>query len=198
MTEQVSLYPVFLKLAGRRVLVVGGGPVASSKLAALVAAGALVHVVAPDVVPEVAATGVSISRREFAPTDLDDVWFVVAAATPEVNRRVADAAETRRVFVNAVDDLASASAYLGGVVRKGGVTLAISTDGRAPALAGLLREGLEAVLPDELQSWHATARAVRHDWLRDGVPMQARRPLLLQAINRLYEPVRRDAEELLS
>jgi uroporphyrin-III C-methyltransferase/precorrin-2 dehydrogenase/sirohydrochlorin ferrochelatase len=195
MTDHASLFPVFLKLAGRRVLVVGGGPVASSKLAALVAAGAVVHLVAPEVVPEIAALGVSIARREFEPADLDDAWFVVAAATPAVNRQVADAAESRHLFVNAVDDLASASAYLGGVVRKAGVTLAISTDGRAPALAGLLREGLEAVLPDDLEQWHAIAQAIRQDWLRDGVPMEARRPLLLQAINRQYEPERRDAGE---
>jgi siroheme synthase-like protein len=103
-----------------------------------------------------------------------------------VNRQVADAAESRHVFVNAVDDLASASAYLGGVVRKAGVTLAISTDGSAPALAGLLREGLEAVLPDDLEQWHDVARQARQDWKLAGVPMEARRPLLLDAINRLY------------
>ena len=195
MTDRESLFPVFLKLAGRRVLVVGGGPVASSKLAALVGAGAVVHVVAPDVVPEIVALGVAISRRQFVASDLDDAWFVVAAATPEVNRQVADAAESRQVFVNAVDDLASASAYLGGVVRKAGVTFAISTDGRAPALAGLLREGLETLLPDDLEAWQTTARDARRDWLRDGVPMPARRPLLLRAINRLYEPSDRDVEE---
>ncbi len=194
MTDRASLFPAFLKLAGRRVLVVGGGPVASSKLAALVGAGAVVHVVAPDVVAEIAALGVAISRRPFVDADLDDAWFVVAAATPEVNRRVADAAEPRRVFVNAVDDLASASAYLGGVVRKGGVTVAVSTDGRAPALAGLLREGLEAVLPDDLARWQSAAQAARLDWRRDGVPMEARRPLLLEAINGLYES-RRDTVE---
>ena len=60
----------------------------------------------------------------------------MAAAPPEVNREVAAAAEERRLFVNAVDDPAHASLYLGGVVRRGGVTAAISTDGRAPALAG--------------------------------------------------------------
>ena len=60
---------------------------------------------------------------------------------------MAAAADARQVFVNAVDDPANASAYLGGVVRRGGVTLAISTDGHAPALAGLLREGLDALLP---------------------------------------------------
>jgi uroporphyrin-III C-methyltransferase/precorrin-2 dehydrogenase/sirohydrochlorin ferrochelatase len=197
MTERESLFPAFLKLAGRRVLVVGGGPVAASKLAALVAAGAVVHVVAPDVVPAIVERGVEVARREFVPADLDGAWFVVAAATPEVNRQVADAAESRHVFVNAVDDLASASAYLGGVVRKGGVTLAISTDGRAPALAGLLREGLESVLPDDLAKWQKAADAARRDWKAAGVPMEARRPLLLQAINRLYETSPHDAAESL-
>ena len=184
--SQPALYPAFLKSAGRRVLVVGGGPVAASKLAALVAAGARVRVVAPEVTPEIDTYGVEIERRGFDAPDLDGVWFVVAAATPEVNRQVADAAESRHVFVNAVDDLASASAYLGGVVRKAGVTLAISTDGSAPALAGLLREGLEAVLPDDLEQWHDVARQARQDWKSAGVPMEARRPLLLDAINRLY------------
>jgi uroporphyrin-III C-methyltransferase/precorrin-2 dehydrogenase/sirohydrochlorin ferrochelatase len=187
MTDSPALYPVFLKVAGRRVLVVGGGPVAASKLAALVAAGAIVRVVAPAVVPEIAAHGVAIERREFAVSDLDDAWFVVAAATPDVNRQVADAAESRRVFVNAVDDLASASAYLGGIVRKAGVTVAISTDGRAPALAGLLREGLETLLPDDLANWQQAADEARREWKAAGVPMEERRPLLLQAINRLYE-----------
>ena len=195
MTDRMSLFPVFLKLAGRRVLVVGGGPVAASKLAALVAAGAVVHVVAPEVVPAISEHGVEVQRRQFVPADLDGVWFVVAAATPEVNRQVADAAESRHVFVNAVDDLASASAYLGGVVRKGGVTLAISTDGRAPALAGLLREGVETLLPDDLAKWQEAADAARRAWKADGVPMEARRPLLLRAINRLYATGPHDAAE---
>ncbi len=194
--SQPALYPAFLKIAGRRVLVVGGGPVAASKLAALVAAGARVRLVAPAVVEDIDGDGVEIERRAFAASDLDDVWFVVAAATPEVNRQVADAAESRHVFVNAVDDLASASAYLGGVVRKAGVTLAVSTDGSAPALAGLVREGLEAVLPDDLEQWHEVARQARQDWKAAGVPMEARRPLLLDAINRLYSARRGPGAEV--
>jgi uroporphyrin-III C-methyltransferase/precorrin-2 dehydrogenase/sirohydrochlorin ferrochelatase len=181
-----TLYPVFLKLRDRDVLVVGGGPVAASKLAALAAAGARVRVVAPEVSADIEALGVPIARRVFEPADLDGAWFVVAAAPPHVNREVARAAEARNVFVNAVDDVASASAYLGGVVRKGGVTLAISTDGRAPALAGLLREGLEAVLPDDLDRWTTTAEDVRPGWIRNRVPMGSRRGLLLDALNRLY------------
>jgi hypothetical protein len=84
---------------------------------------------------------ITITQRPFEPADLDGVWLVVAAATPEVNRQVAEVAETRRVFVNAVDDPANASAFLSGVVRRDGVTLAISTSGQAPALVALLREG---------------------------------------------------------
>ena len=188
----MAVFPVFLKLEGRRVLVVGAGPVAASKLRPLVDAGARVTVVAPRVVreiEEIAATAsrMEIVRRPFEPGDVDGVWYVVAAAPPEVNRAVAQAAESKCLFVNAVDDLESASAYAGAIVQKAGVTIALSTDGEAPALAGLVREALEALLPDELDRWMACAQSARREWLAQGVPMPERRPLLLQALNELYE-----------
>jgi len=183
------LFPAFLKLQGRRVVVVGGGPVAASKLAALQAAGAQVLVVAPEICDAIRAADVEIIQRTFAPADLDLAWFVVAAAPPDVNRLVAQEAERRQIFVNAVDDPSNASVYLGGVVRRPGVTLAISTDGAAPALAGLLREALDHMLPDDvtLGMWNARAREIRQTWRTRGVPMEARRPELLQALNALYE-----------
>ena len=181
------LFPVFLKLHGRRVLLVGGGPVARGKLAGLLEAGARVTVVAPDVRPEIEADDVTVLPRAFTPADLDGAWLVVAAAPPEVNRAVAAAAEDRGVFVNAVDDPAPASAYTGGVFRRGGVTIAVSTEGRAPALAGLLREALEAVIPAEVASWVDEARRLRERQKAEGVPIGRRRPLLLEALNRLYE-----------
>jgi uroporphyrin-III C-methyltransferase/precorrin-2 dehydrogenase/sirohydrochlorin ferrochelatase len=181
-----DLFPIFLKLAGRPVLLVGGGLVAASKLAALKQAGAKVTVIAPRVAKVIAAARVRVLRRRFRASDLDGQWLVIAAATPSVNRQVARAAAPRQVFVNAVDDPAHASAYLGGVLRRAGVTLAVSTDGHAPALAGLLREGLEAVLPDNLDRWLATARRERRKWKARRVPMHERRPQLLHALNRLY------------
>ncbi|HVZ74194.1 MAG TPA: uroporphyrinogen-III C-methyltransferase [Polyangia bacterium] len=185
-----SLYPLFLKLADRDVLVVGAGPVGTAKARALVEAGARVTVVAPDASDEIradaAAGRLALSLRAFVATDVEGAWLVVAAATGEVNRAVAAAAEARRTFVLAVDDPPAASAYGAGVVRRGGVTLAVSTDGRAPALAGLLREGLEAVLPDDLDAWTAAAERARVAWKAAGVPMAERRPLLLDALNRLY------------
>jgi uroporphyrin-III C-methyltransferase / precorrin-2 dehydrogenase / sirohydrochlorin ferrochelatase len=224
MPQTTALFPAFLKLAGRRVLVVGAGPVAASKLRALIDARASVTIVAPEIsdamraelescptaedsqVPAAQAfspasmaeapvaqafrpapAAPTIVQRTFQPSDLDDVWFVVAAAPHAVNRAVAEAAEARRLFVNAVDDPPNASMYLGGVVRRDGVTVAISTNGRAPALAGLLREGFDELLPGDLGTWMRVADGERVRWKATGVAMEERRPQLLRAINNLYE-----------
>jgi uroporphyrin-III C-methyltransferase / precorrin-2 dehydrogenase / sirohydrochlorin ferrochelatase len=181
------LFPTFLKLGGRNVLLVGGGPVAAGKLRGLLDAGAIVKIVAPNIVLEIASAPVETVLRPFEPADLDGVSFVVAAAPPEVNRQVAALAHARGIFVNAVDDIESASAYAGAVLRRAGVTIAISTEGDAPALAGLVREALESLLPEDLDDWMACAREARRQWLAAGVPMAERRPLLLHALNALYE-----------
>jgi siroheme synthase-like protein len=196
-----DLLPLFLNLTGRDVVLVGAGRVAAGKLRQLLAAGARVRIVAPEIGDEITAIGrdperaalhvneqaaLHIAERGFAPADLDGAWLVVAAATPDVNRLVAEAAEARRLFVNAVDDPPNASAYLSGVVRRDGVTVAISTSGDAPALTALLREGLDALLPRDLGAWMACARTERAAWRRDGVPMDDRKPRLLRALNDLY------------
>ena len=119
------------------------------------------------------------------PSNLDGAWFVTAAATPEVNRAVREAAEARGVFVNAVDDPANATAYLGGTIKRGGVTVAFSTAGQAPALAGLLREAFDELVPPT-SARGPSAQALSRAQRADGVPMAERRPQLLDALNRLY------------
>ena len=199
-----ELLPLFLNLTGRQVLLVGGGRVAAAKLRQLIAVGARVRVVAPEISDDIElvarpfqgrdrgaespAPPVELTRRPFVPFDLDDAWLVVAAATPEVNREVADAANQRRLFVNAVDDPANASAYMSGVVRRDGVTIAISTSGDAPALAALLREAIERLLPHDLRTWMELARRQRIIWRRERIPIDERKPLLLDALNDLYPP----------
>jgi siroheme synthase-like protein len=181
------LYPAFLKLRGRKVLLVGGGAVAAAKLDGLLAAGALVTVVAPEIGSALERPGVTVHRRRFEARDLDGVWWVVAAAPADVNREVQAAAELRQLFVNAADDPAHATAYLGSIVRRDDVAVAISTGGRAPALAALLREALDAWLPHDIDTWMSAADEARRQWKAQGVPMERRRPLLLETLNRLYE-----------
>ena len=186
-----ALFPLFLKLGGRPVLLVGGGPVATAKARALAQAGARVTIVAPAVTPELeslaAARGWQVQVRSFAAADLEGAWLAIAAAPAEVNRAVGEAAEAARVFVVAVDDPAASTAYGAGVVRRAGVTIAISSGGDAPALTGLLREGIEAVLPHDLDAWMEEARRARLVWRAEGVPMAERRPRLLAALNRIYD-----------
>jgi len=187
-----SLLPLFLKLHHRKVVLVGGGTVAASKIEALLGSGAEITVVAPAIHQRIRATAVTIVTRGFTPSDLDGAWLAVAAATPAVNREVRTAGEARRIFVNAVDDPETASAFTGGVFRRGPVTIAVSTGGAAPALAGLVREGLEALVPEDIEDWVREARALRRSQRAEGVPPAERRPLLLQALNELYA---RSAEE---
>ncbi len=180
------LFPVFLDFVDRQVLVVGGGPVATAKTARLLEAGARVVVVAPCITAELEHLPVTIVRREFEPADLDAAWYVVSAAPAEVNARVMAEATKRRVFVNAVDDPAHATAFAGSGFKRGPVTVAISTGGEAPALARVMREGLEQLVGRDVEDWTSMAARLRTDWKRAGVPMQERRDALLDAIAHLH------------
>ena len=187
--KEGRLFPLFLELAGRPVVVVGAGPVGTDKALRLVEAGAAVTVIAPAASAEIAAAAAAGAlrwlERPFAPADLDEAWLAVAATgLPEVNAAVARAGAARRVFVNAVDDPARASAYAAAVLRRGPVTVAISSGGRAPALCRLLREALEELLPTSAETgeWLALAERLRSGWRRAGTPMADRRRLLLDAL----------------
>lgn len=182
-----KLLPLFLNLTGRAVLLVGGGPVAAAKLRQLLAVEADVRVVAPAVCQEIRDARVVIAERPFNAADLDGICLVIAAATPAVNRIVAEAATARGVFVNAVDDPDNATAFMGGVVCRGDFTIAVSTGGRAPALASLAREALDEILSDDVSTWTAEAERLRRSWRIRNVPLNERKPLLLEALNRRYE-----------
>lgn len=183
------LYPLFLDLQDRPVLLVGAGQVATQKLTALQTAGAHVTVVAPDAsesISSAAARGeLRWHRRRFVDTDLDGVYLAMAAtADPAVNAEVAQAAAVRRIFVNAVDDPQAATAYAAAQIVRGGVTIAISSGGRAPAVSRLLREALEQLLPSDeaLTDWVAQASALRDDWKRQGLALGERYRDLLKRL----------------
>ena len=169
------------------MLVVGGGVVATGKVEKLVSAGAHVTVVAPEICKAIIKLPVTIEKREFVESDLDGVWFVVAAAPSEVNQLVSVAGGARRVFVNAVDDPENASAYAASVISRGPIMLAISTSGLAPALSALLREALDSMLPVDLEMWLEESVRERSVWQEHGVPMEDRRERLLARLNEIYQ-----------
>ncbi|MET0895208.1 MAG: bifunctional precorrin-2 dehydrogenase/sirohydrochlorin ferrochelatase [Acidimicrobiia bacterium] len=140
----ITGYPVNLVVDGRRCVVVGAGRIAARKISALVDAGAVVHVVAPEVGDEVRAMAddgvVMLHERSFEPADLDDAWLATTATgVPAVDAAVFAAGEARRVWVNSADDPANCSFTLMSVVRRGDIVVTIGTGGRSPALATFLR-----------------------------------------------------------
>ncbi|MCZ6646329.1 MAG: bifunctional precorrin-2 dehydrogenase/sirohydrochlorin ferrochelatase [SAR324 cluster bacterium] len=153
-----QLYPVFLKLQGKAVLIVGGGNLALQKWRTLLESGARVTVVAPEMHPQLAAgagpEGPRLLRREYADADLQGVHLLFAATDDqELNRRIVRTAQQAGIIANAVDDPAHCGFYTPAVLRRGAVTLAISTSGQFPGLSKALRECLEDWLPagdDEL------------------------------------------------
>jgi siroheme synthase-like protein len=133
---------------------VGAGRIAARKIAALLDAGADVHVIAPDATPEVRewaeAGRLRLDDRKFEPADLDGVWLATTATgNPDVDRAVFTAAEDRHVWVNSADDPANCSFTLMSVVRSGDLVVTIGTGGRSPALASWLKHRFEAELGPE-------------------------------------------------
>ncbi|MGH9132473.1 MAG: precorrin-2 dehydrogenase/sirohydrochlorin ferrochelatase family protein [Ilumatobacteraceae bacterium] len=175
-TDVTFGYPVVLDLHDVPVLVVGAGPVAARKIEGLLAAGAAVRVVAPEVAGELEQV-VEVRRRAYEPADLDGVRLVVTATGVEtVDAAVAADARERGIWVNAADRPADCGFILPAIARQGAVSIAVSTDGRSPALARHLRDRIAPMLTPELAALAGELAAERaaikqaggstedHDW----------------------------------
>lgn len=147
-----EMFPMFVNLEGRDVLVVGAGEVAARKIESLKRAGAKVRVVALEICDKVRAMeGLELQRRAWERGDVGNAVLVVSATgDPEVNRQVAAAARQSGALVNAVDDPPNCDYYVPAIVRDGDLRIAISTQGKAPLLAGAVRKHLEEKLPGGL------------------------------------------------
>ena len=158
--------PIFCRLDNKPVLLVGGGEVAERKARLLLDAGAQLTVVAPDLDPELAelaANGnIEWLAGEFAPQQLAGKWLVVAATDRrEVNALVYQSANQARIFANVVDDPKRSSFIMPSIIDRSPLMVAISSGGKAPVLARLLREKLEALLPQHLGAVAAFAGSLR-------------------------------------
>jgi siroheme synthase-like protein len=174
------LFPVMLDLQGRACLVVGGGVVAARKLAGLLDAGARVTVVSPVLAPAV----LDIARdgrlrwwpREYAKGDVTGFALVmVATAAAAVNALVAAEARERSIWVNCADDPGRCDFILPSVLRRGPLTVAVSTGGASPTVAHMVREELELVLPSDYGALTEVVADVRRALRDRGIALDAQR-----------------------
>jgi siroheme synthase-like protein len=154
----MTLFPAFLKLENRLVIVIGGGSIATQKIPSLLQAGARARVISPELHPHLAEY---VRRREidwhpkpFSPDDLEGAFLVIAATSiRELNTSVFAEAERRNILCNSVDDIDHCHFYYGSVLQRGDLQIAISTNGKSPALAQRLRLELEQQFGPEYAAW---------------------------------------------
>jgi precorrin-2 dehydrogenase / sirohydrochlorin ferrochelatase len=179
----MPLFPAFLKLDGRRCLVVGAGSVAQDKIESLLRAGAKVRVVAPRATPRVRDLGrekkIRWEPRKFRPADLKDAFLVVAAtSSPRLHAEIYRQARHGSVLCNVVDDPAHCDFYYGAVVRRGELQIAISTGGHSPALAQRLRKKLEQEIGAAYGKWLDELGAARKRLFAKSISPARRKALL--------------------
>ena len=185
----MSLLPIFLKLEGRRCLLVGAGTVALEKIGSLLKTGVRLRVVAPEARAEIrqlAAEGkLEWVEREFEPADLDGNFIVIAATdVPEVNAAVYREAVARGIPCNSVDDIPNCDFFFGSVVSRGDLQIAISTAGESPAVAQRLRREIDEQLPQDLGPWLAKLGELRREVLATHARGEERRLLLHELAQR--------------
>ena len=153
-SSETIYYPVFLNVKGRHCTVIGGGQVALRKVTTLLEDGAKVTVISPDLCPELTnlskKTEISVIHREYRKGDLEGAFVAIAATDSSIiNQQVAAEAREKSVLVNVVDDAGYSDFIAPSIVRRGEITIAISTSGQSPALARKLRTKLEKEFGEE-------------------------------------------------
>ena len=181
--QSASMLPIFLKLDGRRCLLVGAGNVALDKIGSLLKTGLQLRVVAPEARAEVrrlAEEGkLEWVQRAFEPSDLDGNFLVIAATdSPDVNTAVYRASVERNILCNSVDDIPNCDFFFGSVVSRGDLQIAISTAGQSPAFAQRLRREIDGQLPDDLGPWLQQLGQLRREVLETHPSGEARKLLL--------------------
>jgi precorrin-2 dehydrogenase/sirohydrochlorin ferrochelatase len=178
-----TLFPMFLKLEGKRCLVVGAGKVGEPKIASLIGTGALIRVVALSASHAVkgwAASGkITLELRPFAAEDLGGIFLaVVATSSRALNVSIYREAQNRGALCNVVDDPDYCDFYYPAVVRRGDLQIAISTSGQSPSLAQRLRQQLERQFGEEYAEWVAELGETRKLVLQSGLDAKQKSELL--------------------
>jgi precorrin-2 dehydrogenase/sirohydrochlorin ferrochelatase len=184
-SADLAFFPLMLRLQGRTCLIVGGGEVAAAKIRGLLHCGAKVVVVSPSAVRQIqeqARAGLIVwHRRAFSARDVEGALLVIAATScSPINNAVFHACHERGALCNAVDDPENCDFFYPAVVRRGGLQIAISTNGSSPALAARLRRELEEQFGPEWGFWVQHLGRKRRELLAKEIPTEARRRRLLR------------------
>ena len=178
-----SLFPLFLKLEGKRCLVVGAGLIGLEKVETLLRCGAHLCVVAPHAVAKIqelsSARQIEWLQRPYGPEDVAGFDLVIAATNDrEVNRAIFEEASRRSILCNTADDPPLCDFFFASIVRRGDLQIAISTAGQSPALAQRLRREIDAQLPADLGPWLNELGQLRREVLQVMPPGAERKALL--------------------
>jgi precorrin-2 dehydrogenase / sirohydrochlorin ferrochelatase len=183
------LFPMYLKLAGQRVLVVGGGKVAEGKIDGLLDTGAVIRVIAPKLTERVVnwarAGRVALEQRTVTASDLEGVFMViVATSSAAVNEFVYGEARMRSVLCNVVDVPDQCDFYYPAVVRRGDLQIAISTSGHSPSLARRIRQQLERKFGEGYAEWVRELGVTRREILKSNLDSEQKQFLLKSLASR--------------
>jgi precorrin-2 dehydrogenase/sirohydrochlorin ferrochelatase len=184
----MDYYPIYLNLQGRRCVVIGGGKVAEGKVHGLLAAGGRVWVISPSLTPALDELArqlrISHVERTFQPGDLAEAFLAISATDdPAVNEQVWQEASAGNVLVNVVDDTPHCNFIAPAILRQGDLAVAISTGGKAPALAVRLREQIERLVGPEHARFLELAGSLRERLAKQRPDFGERRALWYQLVD---------------
>ncbi len=202
------LYPIFISLAGKRCLVVGGGKVAQRKIGTLLDYNAQVLVVSPEATDRIGHWAVweliTWKPRRFQPSDLDEVGMVfIATGNNMINNEIAVLCRERGILVNAVDDPDNCDFYVPAIMRRDSLCIAISTEGKSPLLAAKLRYEMEKMIPAEYGDWVEILGRLREEIKQSDLDIGQRQQLFTDLVysdilDLLIQGRKQEAEERIS
>jgi len=171
MKETNNLFPIFLKLENFRVLIVGGGKVALEKLNAVLqnSPTTSIKIVSKEFDEEIKSlkrqhANIELIEKEYEKSDFDNIDFVIAAVNDlELSKVIYNDAKSKKILANVADKPELCDFYLGAIVKKGNLKIAISTNGKSPTIARRLKEAFNELLPDELDELLDNMNAIRKE-----------------------------------
>lgn len=182
------LYPIYINLAGKKCLVVGGGKVAQRKIETLLEYKARVLVASPVVTDPIDVWAqsnlISWAGRNFEPADLADVFLVfIATGDNQTNKEIASLCRDRGIMVNAVDDPENCDFFVPAILRRESLCIAVSTEGKSPLLAAKLRNELESLIPSAYGEWVETLGRLRDEIKHADLDIKQRQQLFAELVN---------------